>query len=126
MGGIIWSELFPTKLTLCIFIGYIVLFISQGMIESIKLLLLRITFNQYPNQLCDKCNCCLLLLGILVTASQDESSHYSYDTVCAVLFTELIKLVASVALYCKRLVVATIHEYDFKNSITIYFALQIA
>lgn len=30
MGGIVWSELFPTKLTLGIFIGYIALFISQG------------------------------------------------------------------------------------------------
>lgn len=30
MGGIIWLEVFPTKLTLGIFIGYIVLFISQG------------------------------------------------------------------------------------------------
>lgn len=30
MVGIIWSELFPTKLTVTIFIAYISLFISQG------------------------------------------------------------------------------------------------
>lgn len=35
MGGIIWSEVFPTKSTLCIFIGYMSLFISQGIIKEI-------------------------------------------------------------------------------------------
>ena len=35
MGSIIWSDVFPTKLTLCIFIGYMSLFISQGIINEI-------------------------------------------------------------------------------------------
>lgn len=42
------------------------------------------------------------ILGILVTASQDESNNYHYNTICVVLITELVKLLASALLYCKR------------------------
>lgn len=41
-------------------------------------------------------------LGILVTASQDESSKYNYNTICVVLITEFAKLIASTVLYCRR------------------------
>ncbi|XP_031630727.1 UDP-galactose transporter senju [Contarinia nasturtii] len=90
MGGIIWSEVFPTKTALCIFVAYMSLFISQG---------------------------------ILVTASQDESSNYSYNTICVVLITELVKLIASVGLYCRsdpatKLVKETI---DNKHLLLLYF-----
>jgi len=39
------------------------------------------------------------LAGILVTASQDSKKAYSYNTVTAVLLTELIKLVISAVMY---------------------------
>ncbi|KAF5304560.1 hypothetical protein FQA39_LY09611 [Lamprigera yunnana] len=39
--------------------------------------------------------------GILVTASQESGNTYEYDIVAVVLLTELFKLLASVALYCK-------------------------
>jgi len=40
--------------------------------------------------------------GIFVTASQGSDSAYSYNTVTVVLLTEVVKLVVSVALYCKE------------------------
>uniref|UniRef100_A0A1L8DEW5 Putative udp-galactose transporter n=1 Tax=Nyssomyia neivai TaxID=330878 RepID=A0A1L8DEW5_9DIPT len=39
--------------------------------------------------------------GILVTASQNENNKYNYNTVTAVLLTELLKLIVSTCLYCK-------------------------
>lgn len=45
-----------------------------------------------------------ILIGILVTASQDESNNYHYNTICVVLITEFVKLIASTVLYCKRFV----------------------
>lgn len=41
-------------------------------------------------------------LGILVTASQDKSNQYDYNIVSVVLLTEVLKLVISAVLYCKR------------------------
>jgi solute carrier family 35 (UDP-sugar transporter), member A1/2/3 len=40
--------------------------------------------------------------GILVTASQSSTSEYNYNTVTVVLLTEVLKLVVSIALYCKE------------------------
>lgn len=40
--------------------------------------------------------------GIFVTASQSSNSAYSYNTVIVVLLTEVVKLLISVALYCKE------------------------
>lgn len=46
MGGIIWSELFPSKLTVCIFIGYMSLFISQGkFLEFLIGAMIRMSIN---------------------------------------------------------------------------------
>jgi solute carrier family 35 (UDP-sugar transporter), member A1/2/3 len=39
--------------------------------------------------------------GIFVTASQKADSSYSYNVVTVVLFTEVLKLVASVGLYLR-------------------------
>ncbi|XP_055680466.1 UDP-galactose transporter senju [Lutzomyia longipalpis] len=39
--------------------------------------------------------------GILVTASQNENNKYNFNTVTAVLLTELLKLIVSACLYCK-------------------------
>ncbi|XP_067009737.1 UDP-galactose transporter senju [Anabrus simplex] len=39
--------------------------------------------------------------GIFVTASQSSTSTYNYNTVTVVLLTEVLKLVASILLYCK-------------------------
>uniref|UniRef100_A0A0K8TN46 Putative udp-sugar transporter protein slc35a5-like isoform x1 n=1 Tax=Tabanus bromius TaxID=304241 RepID=A0A0K8TN46_TABBR len=66
--GINWKELFPTKLSVFIFICYMSLFVNQG---------------------------------ILVTASQEKNNSYNYNTVTVVLFTEIVKLIVSVVLYCK-------------------------
>lgn len=64
-----WSELFPTRTSLAIFVGYISLFIAQG---------------------------------VLVTASQSASGRrYAYDTSLAVLLTEVLKLLISVALFLR-------------------------
>lgn len=90
MVGVIWSELFPTKLTVTIFIAYISLFISQG---------------------------------ILVTASQDQSNNYKYNTVSVVLFTEVLKLVISIVLYLKGNSTSAL-VYDVvksKNVLLLYF-----
>ena len=40
--------------------------------------------------------------GILVTASQDDNSQYSYNTVTLVLLTEVLKLVVSAVIYSKQ------------------------
>jgi solute carrier family 35 (UDP-sugar transporter), member A1/2/3 len=39
--------------------------------------------------------------GIFVTASQKADSSYSYNVVTVVLFTEILKLVTSIALYLR-------------------------
>lgn len=36
MGGINWSELFPTKTSAVIFVSYMLLFVNQGM-ENLRL-----------------------------------------------------------------------------------------
>lgn len=69
MTAINWVELFPTKLAALIFVAYMSLFVSQG---------------------------------ILVTASQDHNSQYSYNTVTLVLLTEVLKLVVSAVIYSKQ------------------------
>lgn len=59
--------------------------------------------------LCLRC-CCVwmkimwncLFVGILVTASQDKSNRYDYNIVSVVLLTEVLKLVISAVLYCRR------------------------
>lgn len=143
VNGIVWTELFPTKLTIFIFIGYISLFISQGKSrdarhKSFYKLLWRVretrakknielvsttigdvkrphsgsdqtnqSFEQIPFEFCKLfLNICfhlrMFVAGILVTASQDKSNRYNYDIVSVVLLTEVLKLVISIILYCKR------------------------
>lgn len=94
VGGIAWSETFPTKTTLFIFLGYMSLFVCQGACDiSLLNAQLRIKLNKSDH----------LNLGIFVTASQDKQSNkYKYNTIFVVLITELVKLVVSVLLYWKR------------------------
>lgn len=44
----------------------------------------------------------MLFSGILVTASQKSDNKYEYNIVTVVLFTEILKLVISSALYCRE------------------------
>lgn len=89
--GINWGELFPTKLSGLIFVAYMSLFVSQGeiiyYIHSIRDPLFTSQF---------------IVPGILVTASQDHNSQYSYNTVTVVLLTEVLKLIISAVIYCKQ------------------------
>lgn len=92
IGGIAWSETFPTKTTLFIFLGYMSLFVCQGLWWNFTL------HSVDLNSLIDPLNS-----GIFVTASQDKKSNkYKYNTVVVVLITELVKLIVSVLLYWKR------------------------
>ncbi|KAJ6646997.1 UDP-galactose transporter senju, partial [Pseudolycoriella hygida] len=87
------SELFPTNTSILIFIGYMSLFISQG---------------------------------ILVTASQESNNGYNYNTVLAVLLTEVLKLIISTCLFLqeksehtlKTLVVSIV---DGRKVLALYF-----
>lgn len=88
MGGIKWSELFPSRKSIGIFISYMSLFVGQGKRR-------RITSYRLTNRF-EKC------LGIFVTASQDKDNKYKYNTVTLVLLTEVLKLVVSSALYCRE------------------------
>ncbi|XP_075224595.1 UDP-galactose transporter senju [Lycorma delicatula] len=63
-----FSDLFPSKWSVIIFMTYMTLFVNQG---------------------------------LLVTASQRFDNAYNYNTVLAVLLTEVTKLFISVFLYCK-------------------------
>ncbi|ERL94410.1 UDP-galactose transporter senju [Dendroctonus ponderosae] len=69
MTRISWRDLFPSKFSQVIFVVYILLFVSQG---------------------------------ILVTASQESNNKYDYNIVTVVLFTEILKLLLSSALYCRK------------------------
>lgn len=88
--SIVWSELFPSTKSILIFIGYMSLFISQGNLITEGLPSFRINFNSTFE---------LIFKGILVTASQESDSGYNYNTVLAVLMTEVLKLIISICLF---------------------------
>lgn len=48
-------------------------------------------------------------IGILVTSSQDSNNSYSYNTVTVVLITEIVKLIVSALLYCRKYVIIIIN-----------------
>lgn len=89
MSGIVWSELFPTKISIFIFLGYMSLFISQG-----KNNLNYTIFDWFAESI-------NIFPGILVTQSQESNNGYSYNTVTVVLMTEILKLIVSASLYCR-------------------------
>lgn len=91
MTAINWGELFPTRLSGLIFVAYMSLFVSQGRCHFYKVQD-KESINPSPP----------LFAGILVTASQDSNSQYSYNTVTLVLLTEVLKLVVSAAIYAKQ------------------------
>lgn len=92
MTAINWGELFPTKLSGLIFVAYMSLFVSQGRPEII----------QHRSQSAINNVFFFSAAGILVTASQDHNSQYSYNTVTLVLLTEVLKLVVSAVIYTKQ------------------------
>lgn len=84
------NELFPTKCSFVIFVLYISLFLGQGnRVQEI------VPFG-------DKIIIFFSLIGILVTASQSDKNEYEYNIVTVVLMTEVIKMLASIGLYCKE------------------------
>lgn len=86
-----WSGLFPSKLSLIIFVLYILLFVNQG-----------ITFLIFSYQCFTIANNFLQFVGLLVTASQESNKKYNYNVVTVVLMTEALKLIISISLYCKE------------------------
>lgn len=84
------NGLFTSKLSLMVFILYILLFVNQG---------------------------------ILVTASQNLNNTYEYNTVTAVLFTEVLKLIISSCLYLKShsLIDYGLEILKYKGILLLYF-----
>ncbi|XP_017875148.1 UDP-galactose transporter senju-like [Ceratina calcarata] len=86
MGSINWGELFPGRWSPVIFISYMTLFVSQG---------------------------------IIVTWSQRDG-HYEYNIVLVVLMTEVLKLIASVILYCKDYTFVSLYQEIIKNKTVLF------
>lgn len=89
MAGVSWSELFPSRKSVFIFVSYMSLFVAQG-------LQLETKFSS------KQVNKFIFSTGIFVTASQDKDNKYKYNTVTLVLLTEALKLLVSCCLYCKE------------------------
>ncbi|KAL1505554.1 hypothetical protein ABEB36_005096 [Hypothenemus hampei] len=67
----------------------------------------RISWNElFPSKLSQAIFVVYILLfvnqGILVTASQQSDNHYDYNIVTVVLLTEVLKLIISTILYCRK------------------------
>jgi len=93
------KNLFPTKVHLLIFIGYMSLFINQGK-RKISAILWQ--FWACVNRWKWNVLFFFLILGLLVTASKNKSGQYDYNTTTVVMFTEALKLIVACVLQLRE------------------------